>query len=201
MKSLIQKTLLCLTLITVSFWSISQDDSNTDVKDRDFRIEIEPSSFILKGVAGSVSYNLTQDNNLNMGLYAATTDVPYFLGQNMFDGIGDTTSNRLAFQIALMTRYRLRLFKDWESNPYVGLITGWEYFNLQQPSDPNPIRISTFLLTPYVGYEFYFFKQMLYINPQVRGVFYLGAKSDTPSRPEGLKWGLILPQISLGVRI
>jgi hypothetical protein len=198
MKKLISLSLTFL-LLTICSNALAQEES--EEKDRDLRIELEPSSFFLRGIAGSVSYNLTKDNNLNMGLYAVTSDVPSFLKTSMFNNVYDTTDVRLGFQLALVTRYRLKLFKEWESNPYVGLIAGWEYFDIQQPSDPNPVRITTFIATPYAGYEFYFFKKMLYVNPQVRGVIYLGTESDAPTRPESLKAAWILPQISLGVRL
>ena len=62
MKSLITKSICTLCIGMMSISAFCQDDSDSETKDRDFRIEIEPSSFILRGVAGSVSYNITKDN-------------------------------------------------------------------------------------------------------------------------------------------
>ena len=120
----------------------------------------------------------------------------------MFENVGgDTSDVRLGFQVALMARYNLKLFKEMESNPYVGLIAGWEYFDIKQQYHPDPVRLTTYILTPYLGYEFYFYKQLLFLNPQLRGVVYLGAKSDTPARKEALSTFLFLPQVSIGIRL
>jgi len=169
---------------------------------RKFKIELEPASFALKGVSGSVLYQPIPEKNFSVGLFAAAIDVPVFTRTNMFENVGgDTSDARLGFQIALMARYNLKLFKQMESNPYVGLIAGWEYFDITQPYHPDPVRLTTYVLTPYLGYEFYFYKQMLFLNPQLRGVVYLGAKSDSPTRTEKLSSFLFLPQISVGIRL
>lgn len=195
-KSLVLISALCFTNI-----GIAQEE--TEEKDRDLKIEIEPASFFLRGAAGSVSYNITKDNNFALGAYAASVDVPVFPRARMFDNtVGEDTSDvRLGFQIALMARYRINVFKDLQSNPYVGLIAGWEYFDVTQPSTTGPVRLKTWLVTPYVGYEFYVLKKMLYINPQIRSVIYFGKGTDNPARSERIGNFLLLPQISLGVRI
>lgn len=172
-----------------------------ETKDRNFRLEIEPSSFAMRGVSGSIMYNITQDNKFSLGLYSASLDVPVWSREDMFDNVGEDTSDvRLGFEIALTARYRFDLFPEWESEPYVGLIAGWEYFDVTQPSFAESVRLSTFLITPYVGYEFYFFRQMLFINPQLRSVLYVGASSSDETRPEKMGTFFLLPQISLGVR-
>jgi len=190
--------LICLSVL--STFAFSQDD---EVKDRNFRIEIEPASFIYRGFAGSVMYALTEDNNFSIGLFGASLDIPDFTRPNMFDNVGnsDTSKARLGFQAALMARYKIPVFKKFESNPYVGFIGGWEYFDIEQPSFTEKLRLTTFVITPYIGYEIYYFKQMLYVNPQLRSVFYAGKKTSDASRPEALKKFLLLPQISLGIRL
>lgn len=195
--------LIFFTLFACSFTTILQAQEDEEVKDRNFRIEVEPASFIYRGVAASVMYALTEDNNFSLGLFGASLDIPDFTRPNMFNNVGDsdTSKARLGFQIALMARYKIPVFKKWESNPYIGFIGGWEYFDIEQPATTGKVRLSTFVLTPYLGYEFYYFKQMLYVNPQIRTVFYAGKKTDDASRPESLKKFLLLPQVSLGIRL
>jgi len=175
----------------------AQSDST---KDRDLQIEIEPASFILKGYAASVSYRLTKDNNFSLGLYSALLDVPGWAKTQIFDNVADTTKVRLGFEMALMARYKFRIFKQWESNPYVGALMGWEYFDVTPVGMPT-VRLSTVVLTPYLGYEIYLIKKILYINPQLRAVFYVGQNSNMTTRPERIGSFFMLPQISLGIRL
>ena len=42
---------------------------------------------------------------------------------------------------------------------------------------------------------------MLYVNPQLRGVYYFGSKSSDESRPEKIVGRYVLPQVSIGVRL
>ncbi|MEX1002413.1 MAG: hypothetical protein WDZ35_09895 [Crocinitomicaceae bacterium] len=193
-------TLVLILLASLPFqFARAQEE---DEKERNFRIEIEPSSFFLRGVSASVQYAITKDRHLSLGPYLATVDIPVFPRKRMFDNVGaDTTSARLGFQIALMARYRINLFKEMESNPYVGLIAGWEYFDIKQPYSPETVRLTTYVLTPYLGYELYYFRKMLYVNPQIRSVFYLGQGTDHPERPERVSSFFLLPQISLGIRL
>lgn len=182
----------------MAFCLNAQDDGS---KDRDLRIEIEPSSFFLRGASGSVLYNVTSDNALSLGLYSASIDIPMWSRAQMFDGVSeDTTDVRLGFEIALMARYKFKLFEQWESNPYIGLIAGWEYFDVK-PQSLSSVRLGTFIVTPHVGYEFYFFKQMLYVNPHLRSVFYLGSTTSDESRPERMSSFFMMPMISMGVRL
>ena len=188
--------LLLLLIFTTTQWVSGQEST------RKFRIEIEPAAFALRGVSGSILYNVSKAPNLSLGLFGASVDVPIFTRANMFENVGgDTSDVRLGFQAALMARYNMKLFKEMESNPYVGLIAGWEYFDIKQPYHPDPVRLTTYILTPYLGYEFYFYKQLLFLNLQLRGVVYLGAKSDTPARKEALSTFLFLPQVSIGIRL
>lgn len=186
---------MALALNTVC---LSQTD---EPKDRNFRLEVEPGSFVLRGFGVAALYNLTEDNNLSAGVHFSMLDVPDWTKEMMFDNVSvDSSTVRLGFHGALMMRYRIKVFEKWESNPYVGLIAGYEYSDITQPGYANPVRISSFVATPYAGYEFYVFRQMIYINPQLRGAFYFGSKSSDSTRPEKMGTVLLLPQVSVGVR-
>lgn len=196
----VNKIIIVAITCLVSLGAIGQSDS-TSKKDRDFRIEIEPASFFLRGAAGSIMYNVTPDNRFSLGLYSATMDIPNWTRPAMFDNVGqDTTSVRLGFELALMGRYKFDLFKNSESNPYVGFIFGWEYFDINQGTQPE-VRVSTWIGTPMVGYEFYFLKEMLYLNPQLRGVFYFAHQNNDINRTEKMGSFFLLPQVSLGLRL
>lgn len=203
MKNVIAASLVS---VLVSLSVFAQDTEDTSGKDRDLKIEIEPASFFLRGAAGSVAYNVTKDNAFSLGLYSASLDVPGwakpYIFENVYDDISfeDTSDVRLGFELALMARYKFDLFKDWESDPYVGLILGWEYFDVT-PKGGTSVRLSTIVATPYIGFEFYILKQMLYVNPQLRGVFYFGQQTSDSARPEAISSFFMLPQISLGIRI
>lgn len=189
-------------LIIVVLFGLISTRTFSQEKNRKFRIELEPAAFALRGFSGSIMYNISEKPNLSLGLFSASVDVPLFTRPNMFENVGgDTSDVRLGFQLALVARYNIPVFKEMESNPYIGLIAGWEYFDIKQPYHPDPVRLTTYVFTPYVGYEFYFYKQMLYLNPQLRGVLYLGAESDTPARKEALSSFLFLPQIAIGIRL
>ncbi len=180
--------------------AFGQDADST--KDRNLRIELEPATFVLRGVAGDVMYNITKNNLFMGGLYFATMDIPNWAKRDVFvGGVTDSTDVRLGFEAAIMLRHKFKLFKQWESNPYLGLITGWEFFNVKQPWDSSAFRLSTFLFTPILGYEIFLLKKMLYINPQIRGAMYFGGKSSDPTRTEKVDQFLLLPQISLGIRL
>jgi len=196
----ILRSVCILLMLTVNLSAFSQKQG--EPKDKNWRVEIEPVSFILKGVAGSIMYSVSEDKKFSVGLYGASLDIPDRLKSGIFENVGQDTSNvRLGFELAVMARYNVTIFKQWESNPYVGLILGWEYFDINQPSYTEDVKLSTYLVTPYVGYEFYIYRQMLYLNPQLRSVFYLGPTSSVPSRPEALKSYFILPQVALGIRL
>jgi hypothetical protein len=144
-------------------------------------------------------YNLTKNNNFGIGIYLFASDVPNILANNMIKNFTDSSSMRVADEFSLNLRYRIKLGKNIESNPYVGIILGWESLNLQR-TGYSDMTLSTFFATPHIGYEFYVYKKMLYLNPQIRMAFYLGDKSTDETRPETLKTYLLLPSLSMGVR-
>lgn len=191
-------SLLLSMIIIFSMNSIAQEDNSK--KDRDWLIETEPGAFILKGFHINVGRNITKDNKLNLSLFGMATDVPQTLKERMFTNTVASDNLRLGFQISANIRYKIEIFKEKESNPYVGVIAGWEYFNLTN-SLKQDLRTDVYVLTPYVGHLIYFYKQMLYVNPQLRGVIYIDPTYSDASRPEKLNDFLLLPQISVGIRL
>lgn len=198
MKQFLLATFFCSVFILNGI-GYAQEVNDNPQKDKDWRIEVEPSAFALKGFGLHVTRNITKDNRLNIGLYSVALDVPDRAKEKMFNNVTKETDIRLGFQIAMVARYKFKIEKK-ESNPYVGCIVGWEYFEISKPV-LSDVRISTFIATPFIGYEIYFFKQMLYINPQLRGVFFLLPESNQPARPESLKPFFALPMLSLGIRL
>lgn len=194
---------IALTLFAITLFQSSgfyAQEITKPREDKNFRLEIEPSSFALRGFAGSLTYNITKYDDINVGLYLATLDIPKLIQTRMFDNIGDTADVRLGFEAALMFRFKLNMFKKMESNPYVGMIVGWEYFDIKQPN-METLTIKTGIATPYVGYELYVYKQILYVNPQLRSVFYFNPDKSDITRSENLVDCYLLPQIALGIRL
>lgn len=190
---------ICSTfLFSVLIYSNVSAQIDTE-KEKDWKVEIEPLSIVYKGFGAQVLYNITKNNLLSVGLYAITLEVPDLLKPNMFDNVPKETPTRLGFEIAAVIRYKIPVF-DMESNPYVGAIIGWEYFDIQFDPAVEKLRISTMIATPYVGYEFYVYKKMLYINPQLRSVFYFNTSTSDKSRPEKLNNFFLLPTASIGIR-
>lgn len=189
---------LTVLLFIVFFCGNLEAQIDTE-KDKDWKIEIEPLSIVYKGFGGQILYNITKNNLFSAGLYAITLDVPDQLKPKMFDNVPKETFARLGFEIAAVVRYKIPVF-EMESNPYVGAIIGWEYFDLQSDQAAEKLRISTMIATPYVGYEFYVYKKMFYINPQLRSVFYFNTSSSDDTRPEKLNNFFLLPTVSIGIR-
>lgn len=178
----------------------SQDDE-FQLSDKKFRLELEPATIFLGGAGVSLTYVLDEKKNMNLGVYFLSCDVPNFSKKGVFENVEDETDVRIGFEFAVTGRHKINLFKKKESNPYIGFICGWEYFDLQQPADAESFRISTWIFTPYLSHEIYIYKQMLYIHPQLRSVLYFGTKHEMPDRPEQLSNSFLLPQIGLGIRL
>lgn len=178
----------------------SQDDE-FQLSDKKFRLELEPATIFLGGAGVSLTYVLDEKKNMNLGVYFLSCDVPNFSKKGVFENVEDETDVRIGFEFAVTGRHKINLFKKKESNPYIGFICGWEYFDLQQPADTESFRISTWIFTPYLSHEIYIYKQMLYIHPQLRSVLYFGTKHEMPDRPEQLSNSFLLPQIGLGIRL
>lgn len=188
---------LFLVFIAFSVTGFSQEAKSDSIKDRDWRIEVEPTSFVFRGFNLHVSRNITTNNRLNIGLYFLSLDIPQKALPGMFNHVPNEADVRLGFEAAVVTRYS---FPVAGLNPYVGLIVGWEYFDISHSALPS-VRISTGVLTPFVGHEIYLYKKMVFVNPQLRGVFYFRPQSDIPWRPESMEPFFVLPALSVGVRL
>ena len=192
-------SLLIKSILIINTLIISSAFGQVNVDENRLKIETEPFLIFNKGLSLNVMYNLTKNNNFGIGIYLFASDVPNILANNMIKNFTDSSSMRVADEFSLNLRYRIKLGKNIESNPYVGIILGWESLNLQR-TGYSDITLSTFFATPHIGYEFYVYKKMLYLNPQIRMAFYLGDKSTDETRPETLKTYLLLPSLSMGLR-
>lgn len=189
--------LLCGTYTSV-YSQLSNKDLNVD--DNKLRMEFEPGLFFNNGRSLNVLYTVTSDNNLSAGIYLMTSDVPDAFHNNMFKNILPLTHIRATEEYAVNFRYRIKLFRKYESNPYVGIILGWEEIKLTNPNLAD-LKYTTFLVTPHLGYEVYLYKKMLYMNVQLRSVFYVGSQKSDDTRLEELNRFWILPSLSIGLRI
>ena len=192
-------SLLIKSILIINTLLISSAFGQVNVDDNRLKIETEPFLIFNKGLSLNVMYNLTKNNNFGIGIYLFASDVPNILANNMINNFTDSSSMRVADEFSINLRYRIKLGKNIESNPYVGIILGWESLDLQRSGYSN-MTISTFFATPHIGYEFYVYKKMFYLNPQLRMAFYLGDKSSDKTRPESLNTYLLLPSLSMGVR-
>ena len=192
-------SLLIKSILIINTLIISSAFGQVNVDDNRLKIETEPFLIFNKGLSLNVMYNLTKNNNFGIGIYLFASDVPNILANNMINNFTDSSSMRVADEFSLNLRYRIKLGKNIESNPYVGIILGWESLNLQR-TGYSDMTLSTFFATPHIGYEFYVYKKMLYLNPQIRMAFYLGDKSTDETRPETLNTYLLLPSLSMGLR-
>lgn len=195
---LLGKHLLLAVSIFFAGALFAQDSLNVD--ENRLRLEFEPGLFFNNGRSLLGLYTITDDYNLSAGLYLMTSDVPNNIASNIFSNYSDTTLVRVTEEYAVNIRYRIRLSKKYESNPYVGMIFGWENFRFSHEGK-KLFDYTTFILTPHVGYEFYLYKKMFYLNPQLRGVFYMGGEKTDETRSEELKSALFLPSIAVGLRL
>jgi hypothetical protein len=200
MKNSFTKNTFLFLFIVCFFVSAGAQESADVVKDRNWRIEAEPGSFVLRGFNLHVSRNVTRDNNLNIGFYFLSLDIPSRIQKGMFENIYTNADVRLGFEAAFVARYKFPLWKDHETNPYLGVIAGWEYFDIKHANLPD-VRITTWVFTPFVGYEIYVFRKMVFINPQLRGVIYLSEHSEPMSGPGNMEPFFLLPAVSVGVRL
>lgn len=197
--------LLLLALIAFPIVTSAQDG---EIKDRPWRLEIEPVSYFSPGWSFLASYGVTKDRNLHVGLYTIGVKMPGFLKTAMFDDIDADDPLRMNFQLAASVRYKIPVFKETESNPYIGTFLGWQTYNHKDISNNNQeTNFSNMFITPHVGYEIYVYKQILYLNPSFRVVYEFNRNSDynNPSDPSDLgpriKDWLWLPSFSIGLRL
>ena len=191
--------LLIKSFLIINTLFISSAYSQDDVEANRLKIESEPFLIFNNGQSLNLMYNVTKDNNFGVGIYLFTSDIPNAVGENMIFNFTDSTSAQVSDEFAITLRYRIKLGKNIESNPYVGLILGWESLSLHR-TGVSDMTLSTFFVTPHIGYELYVYKKMLYLNPQIRTAFFLGDKSSDETRPESLNSYHILPSLSLGIR-
>lgn len=197
------KTLTTVTgLLFVALLSLNATTTygQDDVEKNKLKIEVEPALLFNGGRSLMGLYSITKNNNLALGLYLMSTNIPDQVAHNMFDNLTDSTTARVSAEAALNVRYRLKLDKKHESNPYIGLIAGWENIRLQK-AGLKDLNVSTVILTPHIGYEIYFYKKMFYFNPQIRSVFYLGTSNSDATRSEKLKSYTFIPSLSVGIRL
>lgn len=185
------------TLLAVQTSVFGQDSLNID--DNRLKIETEPGLFFNDGRSLGILYNVTPSNNIGVGLYVLASNVPDDIAEDMFDNYNDSLDVRVTQEYAVLLRYRIRASKKMESNPYVGLIAGWENFRLEREGY-NTLNIETFILTPHIGYELFAYKNIVYLNAQVRMPFYLSPKQSDGTREENLKPFTFLPALSIGFR-
>lgn len=196
-SSLIDRWIIVL-FVGLTFVAYSQQ--NEGIENNKLRLEIEPGLFFNNGRSVNGLYSVSNDNNFSVGLYMMATDIPLSIGKNMFDNLKDTSHLRVTKELAFNFRYRVKVFKKYESNPYVGLLLAWEEIKITNPNYDN-LEVSTLIATPHIGFEIYLYKQMIYLNPQLRSAFYFNEKKTDETRTESLKPFLILPSISFGLRL
>lgn len=193
-------------IICIPFTSKTQETD--EKKERAIRLEVEPTAYLSKGWSLLGSYGITEDRNLSLGLYTQALEIPNFLKTAMFDGIDEEDELRMTFQLAATVRYKIPVFKNVESNPYVGLFLGYQTYRHTDASTTQPVtHFTNMFLTPQVGYEIYVFRQMVYLNPSFRVVYEFGRDSDysNPADPTDLgpriKDWIWLPSFAIGVRL
>lgn len=195
MKTSLKSLLPLVLFIIVSASAFSQEK----IEDKRLKIETEPGLFFNEGRSLGMLYNVTKDNNFGVGLYVLSSNVPDAIADDMFDNYNDSLAVRVTEEYAVYLRYRIRISKEIESNPYVGLIAGWENFELTREG-LDDLDIGTFIITPHIGYELFAYKQILYVNTQIRVPIYVGQKKSDELREEALKPFTLLPSISIGFR-
>jgi hypothetical protein len=163
-----------------------------------WRVEVEPTAFIGKGYSVLASRAVGPQKDLSIGFYYFSVELPSKLNSRIFENVGDSATVRLTFETALTVRYHFRL-KGKASGPYAGLFFGYETFKITTPGRAD-LGLSNMFCTPQLGYEFYYYKKLLYINPSVRSVFEFDRKTDNASRNETIKDHVFLPSLALGIR-
>jgi len=192
-----KKMLFCLFLVNAVNLGWGQDN-----KAHRFRIEIEPISLFRQGASGSLLYTIDKKQLWALGVFGASMDVSKrTMEKSFFDVDKEISQVRLGVQAGVSLRRKIKLLCAYESNPYVGFKTGWQYFDVVQAPFVDPVRLSAYVFIPNVGYEFYLFNRQLYINPQVQMVIYAGQESNDSARPEGIGSAFILPQVFIGFKL
>lgn len=187
--------LLVVLLTGTASDAFAQKDSS-----KVFRIEIEPAQFLLKGYSFILGSDLTKNDDISASIYLMGLDIPRSFEENQFLNLTDSSDAIQVVEVAGILRYKFNLSKKWKSDPYVGLIIGWEMFRFE-PIGGQDLYLSTWFVTPHIGYELFVLKKTLYLNPQIRYVLYFGEKKSTDKRAETLSTGMFLPSIAIGVKL
>lgn len=166
---------------------------------RNWKIETEPAGIVLNGFILQISRKVFNEN-LFMGLYTFSINIPDRMKVNMINNLDPDADVRIGFELALVTRYRFWKLNDGYSGAYAGFTFGWEYFDIKM-ANTTDLRINTYVATPHLGFEYYFFNsKRLFINPSLRGVFYVGESKSDATRAENMKPYYLLPAVAVGVR-
>lgn len=171
---------------------------DTTSKAGPWRVEIEPTAYIGKGYSVLASHTIGKKRALSLGLYTFSVNLPDRINERIFENVTDSFDIRITFELAATARYKFAL-AGRESGPYIGMFIGWESFRLKHPLKKD-LNTSNMFCTPQFGYEFYFYKKMLYINPSVRTVFEFARDTDDDARLEKIRDFILLPSLSVGIR-
>lgn len=175
-------------------------NAQLDVENNRLKLEIEPALYFFSGRSISAIYNVTKDNNFGIGFYMMSTEIPDAIAQNMFKNFDANSSvARNTHQFSLNFRYRIKISKKYESNPYIALMIGAQNISIET-TGLSKMNVGTGIITPLIGYEFYLYKKMIYLNPQVRFANYFASKKSDPTRPETLR-SMIFPAVIVGIRL
>jgi len=183
-------------LQTLSMNSFAQSDTAKPAGA--WRVEVEPSAFIGRGYSVLASRAVCAKRNLSLGLYFFSIQLPTKMNARIFDHVDDSSTVHLSFELAASARYHFS-WNGRASGPYVGLFLGYETFKITRPSRAD-LNTTNMFCTPQIGYEFYYYRKLLYINPSIRTVFEFSKTTDDAARLEEIKDFVLLPSISLGVR-
>jgi hypothetical protein len=166
-------------------------------EDRDWRVEVDPVPFFMNGYSLLISKNISEDNRWNLGIYTTKFDLPRKWNDRYYSNVS-TSADVSYFEFGAITRYRFD-FTDRESEPYVGITLGYGQADIKQEAFSD-IRLTGISMTPHIGYEIYLPGQRVYLNPQLRGTFYIAKDTDAPARSEEVKAFAFTPSIVIGAR-
>lgn len=195
-KLTIKNGILTLGLL---FSTVSNFKAQTDIENNRLKLEVEPALYFYSGRSITGIYNVSKNNNFGIGFYIMSTEVPDYIASNMFKNFEASSSvARITQQFSLNFRYRIKIGKKYESNPYIGLMVGAQNISIET-NGKNKLNVGTGIITPLIGYEFYMYKKMVYLNPQLRFANYVASKKSDDTRPETLR-SMLLPSIVIGYR-
>jgi hypothetical protein len=174
-------------------------NAQINIENNRLKLEVEPALYFYAGRSISGLYSVTKDNNFGIGFYMMSTEIPDAIASNMFKNYDAASSTaKITQQFSLNFRYRFKISKKFESNPYFALMIGAQNISIES-TGKSKMNVGTGIITPLIGYEFYMYKKMIYFNPQLRFANYIGSKKSDETRPETLR-SMLLPGIIIGYR-